>query len=160
VRCYWDLFGGTCQELGNSLLWLPDPTQKKEKKKKKKGDHMEVHYQISKWKVNSGQSVLHQTQLERKKKKPPFRPPPTPKRIKREAPSLHEVTSDWSHGNSIPKIGCNYFWPTYLWYHSSQQQFCFFAPLVPPGVVFVVQSLNFMWLLVLLASHRKFLHAK
>ncbi len=21
VRCYWELFGGTCQELGNSLLW-------------------------------------------------------------------------------------------------------------------------------------------
>jgi hypothetical protein len=37
VRCYWELFGGTCQELGNSLLScsprhspLP-PKQEKEK---------------------------------------------------------------------------------------------------------------------------------
>jgi hypothetical protein len=29
---------------------------------------------------------------------------------KREAPSLH-LTSHWLHGNSIPKIGCHYFWP-------------------------------------------------
>jgi hypothetical protein len=30
---------------------------------------------------------------------------------KREAPSLHDLTSHWLHGNSIPKIGCHYFWP-------------------------------------------------
>jgi hypothetical protein len=29
---------------------------------------------------------------------------------KREAPSLHYSTSHWLHGNSIPKIGCHYFW--------------------------------------------------
>jgi len=30
---------------------------------------------------------------------------------KREASSLHDVTSDWLHGNSIPNIGWHYFWP-------------------------------------------------
>jgi len=30
---------------------------------------------------------------------------------KREAPSLHAVTSHWLHENSIPNIGCNYLWP-------------------------------------------------
>jgi hypothetical protein len=30
---------------------------------------------------------------------------------KREAPSLHDATSYWLHANSIPKIGCHYFWP-------------------------------------------------
>jgi len=30
---------------------------------------------------------------------------------KREAFSLHDTTSPrWFHGNSIPKIGCHYFW--------------------------------------------------
>jgi hypothetical protein len=28
-----------------------------------------------------------------------------------EAPSLHEATSHWLHVNSIPNIGCHYFWP-------------------------------------------------
>jgi len=28
---------------------------------------------------------------------------------KREAPSLHDLTSHWLHGNSIPKIGSHYF---------------------------------------------------
>jgi hypothetical protein len=32
VRCYWELFGGTCQELGNSLLSCPHPSQNKKKK--------------------------------------------------------------------------------------------------------------------------------
>ncbi len=26
-------------------------------------------------------------------------------------PSLHDTTFHWLHGNSIPKIGCHYFWP-------------------------------------------------
>jgi len=26
-------------------------------------------------------------------------------------PSLHDLSSHWLHGNSIPKIGCHYFWP-------------------------------------------------
>jgi len=30
---------------------------------------------------------------------------------KREALSLHDTTSHWLHGNSIPKIGYHYFWP-------------------------------------------------
>ncbi len=33
---------------------------------------------------------------------------------KREAPSLHYSTSHWLHGNSIPKIGCHYFWPALI----------------------------------------------
>jgi len=39
---------------------------------------------------------------------PPW--PPTHKK-KREDPSLHDSTSHWMHGNSIPKIACHYFWP-------------------------------------------------
>jgi hypothetical protein len=38
-------------------------------------------------------------------------PPPPPKGEKREDPSLHDATSERLHGNSIPKIGCHYFWP-------------------------------------------------
>jgi hypothetical protein len=30
---------------------------------------------------------------------------------KRVAPSLHGTTSHWLHENSIPNIGCHYFWP-------------------------------------------------
>jgi hypothetical protein len=30
---------------------------------------------------------------------------------KRETLSLDDTTSHWLHGNSIPKIGCYYFWP-------------------------------------------------
>jgi len=74
----WELF---------ALTPPPHPTQKKKKKKRLHGKS------TVKWKVNSGQSALHHPQLE----KPP---PPTLKRIKREAPSLHEVTSHWLHGNS------------------------------------------------------------
>ncbi len=33
---------------------------------------------------------------------------------KREAPSLHDSTSHWLHGNSIPKIGCHYLWPALI----------------------------------------------
>jgi hypothetical protein len=33
------------------------------------------------------------------------------KRKKRVAPSLHGATSHWLHANSIPNIGCHYFWP-------------------------------------------------
>jgi len=29
-------------------------------------------------------------------------------------PSLHDMTSYWLHGNSIPKIGCHYFWPVLI----------------------------------------------
>jgi hypothetical protein len=32
-------------------------------------------------------------------------------RKKRVAPSLHGPTSHWLHANSIPNIGCHYFWP-------------------------------------------------
>jgi hypothetical protein len=30
---------------------------------------------------------------------------------KKGGSSLHNATSHWLHGNSIPKIGCHYFWP-------------------------------------------------
>ncbi len=36
--------------------------------------------------------------------------PPTMKK----ALSLHDTTSDWLPGNSIPKIGCHYFWPVLI----------------------------------------------
>jgi len=32
-------------------------------------------------------------------------------RKKRGAPSLHDATSHWLNGNSIPKFGCHNFWP-------------------------------------------------
>jgi len=53
------------------------------------------------WTVHSP----HQTQLET-----PL-PHPSPTRKKREALLLHDTTSCWLHGNSIPKIGCHYFLP-------------------------------------------------
>jgi len=39
-------------------------------------------------------------------------PPPHPPTRKKKGggPSFHGVTSHWLHGNSIPKIGCQYFW--------------------------------------------------
>jgi hypothetical protein len=55
--------------------------------------------------VNSRQSTLH-TKHNLKRKNPPS--PPSTK--KGEAPSLHDSTSHWLHGNSIPKIGGHYFW--------------------------------------------------
>jgi hypothetical protein len=60
---------------------------------------------------------LHQTQLEKKKPPLPTPPHPTaphhtaPTTKKGEAPPLHDSTSHWLHGNSIPKIGGRYFWP-------------------------------------------------
>jgi hypothetical protein len=39
--------------------------------------------------------------------------PPLPTR-KKGGPSLHDSTSHWLHGNSIPKIGCHYFGMDYL----------------------------------------------
>jgi hypothetical protein len=37
--------------------------------------------------------------------------PQEKKQKKREAPSLHDATSHWLNGNSIPEIGCHYCWP-------------------------------------------------
>jgi hypothetical protein len=40
------------------------------------------------------------------------RDPRYSERIKKGGPpSLHNTTFHWLHGNSIPKIGCHYFWP-------------------------------------------------
>ncbi len=63
-----------------------------------------VHCPNGKWTVDNPLSTTNKTW----KKKPP--PPPTHKK-KRNAPSLHDSTSHWLDGNSIPKIGCHYFWP-------------------------------------------------
>jgi hypothetical protein len=43
-------------------------------------------------------------------------PHPTPPTHleKREAPSLHDMTSHWLHGYCIPKIGCHYFWAGFI----------------------------------------------
>jgi len=55
--------------------------------------------------VESEQATLHtKHNLEKKT------PVPTHKKT-REAPSLHDLTSHWLHGNFIPKIGCHYFGP-------------------------------------------------
>ncbi len=37
--------------------------------------------------------------------------PPPPQETKGKPCLLHDVTSHWLHGNSIPKIGGHYFWP-------------------------------------------------
>jgi hypothetical protein len=68
-----------------------------------KGDYLLSKWNIEQWTVHSP----HQTQLA---KKIPFLSHSSHK-AKREAPSLHDTTSHWLHGNSIPKIGCHYFWP-------------------------------------------------
>jgi hypothetical protein len=38
-------------------------------------------------------------------------PVPLTHKKRREAPSLHNVTSHWLHRNCIPEIGCHYLWP-------------------------------------------------
>jgi hypothetical protein len=53
--------------------------------------------------VNTALSIPNTTG----KKKPPF----PYIQDKKEAPSLHDTTSHCLNGNSIPKIGCHYFWP-------------------------------------------------
>jgi len=44
---------------------------------------------------------------------PPHPKPPHPQKKKGGGGggSFHGMTSHWLHGNSIPKIGCQYFWP-------------------------------------------------
>jgi hypothetical protein len=103
VRCYCELFGETCQELRNSLPlppFLPTPPDKEKACMKS---------ELSTVQVESEQLTIqssNQTQLEKEK---PL--PPPPRKEKREAPSLPDATSYWSHGNSIPIIGCHYFRP-------------------------------------------------
>ncbi len=88
ARCYWELFALThLQEKKNKLAW-------------------KVHCLLSKWKVNNGLSTLHTKHNLKEKHFAPL----THKK-KREALSLHTVTSHWFHRNCIPKIGCHYFWP-------------------------------------------------
>ncbi len=62
---------------------------------------------LSKWKVNSVQSTVH-TKHNLKKESPSPQPPKTHKK-KWEAPSLHDTTSHWLHGKSVPKIGLPLF---------------------------------------------------
>jgi hypothetical protein len=58
-----------------------------------------VQVESEHWTVHSP----HQTQL--------LNPCPPPTRKKGDAPPLHDATSHWLHGCSIPSIGCHYFWP-------------------------------------------------
>lgn len=119
VRCYWDLFGGTCQELGNSLLWLSQPTQKKKEKKKRPHGKPTVKYPSGEWTVDT--PLSNQTQVEKNK-------PPSahagPKNKKREAPS-----TPWGHFSLIAwkllKLAGNYFWPTYGVTHHNNSSFVF-----------------------------------
>jgi hypothetical protein len=60
-----------------------------------------VQVESEQWKAHSP----HQTQLGKKL------PLPHTHKKKKEATSLHEMTSHWLHGNCIPKIGRHYFWP-------------------------------------------------
>jgi hypothetical protein len=48
------------------------------------------------------------------KKAPPFLPPSNPQEKKEDPSSLHDRTSHWLHGNSIPKFGWHYFWPALI----------------------------------------------
>jgi len=58
VKCYWELFGGTCQEFGNSLLWHPLPTPIKEQKKK---FEWKVDYPSGKWRLYHPLSIPNTT---------------------------------------------------------------------------------------------------
>jgi hypothetical protein len=58
-------------------------------KQKEKEVYMESQLPLSKWKVNSGQPILH-SKHNLKKKKLSLQPPPT--RKKKEATSLHSIT--------------------------------------------------------------------
>jgi hypothetical protein len=65
---------GTCQKLGNSLLW-PPPTSPPLQEKKKQKLASKVNYSLSNWKVNSKDTKKHNM----KEKKPPLFPnPPSP----------------------------------------------------------------------------------
>jgi len=90
-----------CPELGNSLLWHPDPYLQIFLIKKLPP---KVHCPSGKWTVGSPHSSPNTTW---KKNPPPL--PTHKKKTKRKAPSHHNASSHWLHGNFIPKIGCQLF---------------------------------------------------
>jgi len=98
VGCYWELFGKHVKNLGTLCF---DPPPRKKKKACMESPLSIVQVESEQWTVHSP----HQTQLENKN------PDPLTHKKRREAPSLHDVTSHWLHRNCIPKIGCHYFWP-------------------------------------------------
>jgi hypothetical protein len=91
-----------------------------------------VQVESDQWTVHSP----HQTQLA---KNIPFlspAPPHSTHKAKREAPSLHDTTSHWLHGNSIPKIGCHYFWPLRIAFPMEGDKFPFYTKILNPIVDF------------------------
>jgi len=95
VRCYWELFGKHVRHLRTLCfdLLTPSPPQKLFFLKK----HLTVRCP----------NPLSTTNTTWNKKTPPSSHP----QEKRAARSQHDQTSQWFHANSIPKIGCHYFWP-------------------------------------------------
>ncbi len=97
VRCYWELFGEHVRNLGTLCFDTPGtPTTPK------KILAWKLHSPSGKWTLHSP----HQTQLG--KKKTPSPPSAHPQENKGRT---RQATSHWLHGNSIPNIGCHYFWP-------------------------------------------------
>ncbi len=100
VRCYWELFGEHVRNLGTLCFDTPrTPTTPK------KILAWKLHSPSGKWTLHSP----HQTELG--KKNPLLPPVPTHKKTREGPFTPRQATSHWLHGNSIPNIGCHYFWP-------------------------------------------------
>jgi hypothetical protein len=97
TQSIWDI----SEVLLGTLCFNPSPKEFKTKKN--------LHGQLmSTVKVESEEWTVTLHTKHNLEKKTPF---PSPTRKKRKAPSLHDLTSHWLDGNSIPKIGSHYFWP-------------------------------------------------
>jgi len=88
-----------------------------------------IYCPSGKWSVDSPLSTPNTTC-----KKYPL--PLPPHKAKSEAPSLHDTTSHWLHGNSIPKIGCHYFWPRRIAFPMEGDKFPFYTNILNPIVDF------------------------
>jgi hypothetical protein len=105
VRCYWELFGKHVRNLGSLCSNCPPPPRPPTKKQEKKSLHGKSTVRCPIRTLNSGLSTLLTNHTLKRKTLPPTH------KEKNEDPALHVATSHWLHGNSIPKIGCHYFWP-------------------------------------------------
>jgi hypothetical protein len=92
---------------------------------------------VSTVQVESEQSTLHtKHNLQKKSPSSPPRLPNSTHKAKREAPSLHDTTSHWLHGNSIPKTGCHYSWPGRIAFPMEGDKFPFYTKILNPIVDF------------------------
>jgi hypothetical protein len=99
-RRLWSIIEATCGRFKGLGFRECGPKKKKKNNNKSLKTDVKVFETLSF--CQSEQSTLH-TKHNLKA--------PSPTREKRGAPLLHDTTSCWLHGNSIPKIGWHYFWP-------------------------------------------------